>query len=255
MYIIKMLSYIVTIITSIFTFIKVIVKYLKNKPNSKLKIFAKSSFISIILFSTVYFIPFFCFFSIFNFHINSRLIKNILMLIVAILAMILCPLLLVKEQYKTKNSFLIAEDYKLFDRDQKSFYQYSKNMSQIIANDFINNRLNNTVNLDKINIIRKNKHQLSKISHIYNALSLLTWFVLPLLALNLISLLSDDYKSKLDFVIVSTIITILLAIINCFIVYFDIRLKYGIVKQTDAMLKKHDKKYRKYLDTQKEKIK
>lgn len=166
MYIVKMLSYIIAIITPIITFIKVIAKYLKNKPNSKLKIFGKSTVINIISFFTVYCIPFICYFSILNLHINCRLIINILILIVAILAMILCPLLLVKDQYKTKNSFLIVEDYKLFNHDQKSFYQYSKNMSQIIANDFINNRLDNTVNLDKINNTRKNKHQLSKVTHI-----------------------------------------------------------------------------------------
>lgn len=53
---------------------------------------------------------------------------------------------------------------------------------------------------------------------------MLTWFVLPLLTFNLISLVSDDYKNKLDFIIIAIIITIPLVIINCFIVYFDIRL-------------------------------
>src|SRR5699024_3201322 len=79
----------------------------------------------------------------------------------------------------------------------------------------------------------------------FNVLSLISWFTLPLLALNVFILVFDRYDNKLDFAIIATIISIVMIVFNTFIVYSDIKLQHGIVDHTTIMLKKHDKKNKK----------
>lgn len=88
----------------------------------------------------------------------------------------------------------------------------------------------------------------------YNVLSVLTWFSLPLLALNLFILLFGEYDNKIDFVIIATIISTLFMIINSFVIYFDTKLQYGFVDHTSIMVEKHDKKYRKRINKQTGKV-
>ncbi|PTI71610.1 hypothetical protein BU064_14470, partial [Staphylococcus succinus] len=70
----------------------------------------------------------------------------------------------------------------------------------------------------------------------------------PLLALNIFLLIYDQNKN--NFTISITIISIIFIFINSFVIYFDYKLQYGIVDQTDTMLKKHDKKYRRIVKKQ-----
>lgn len=176
------------------------------------------------------------------------------MLLVATVLIIIFPLFIVKDWYKNRNAFVIAEDYKLFKNDQKHFSEYSKITSESIANDFINNTLDSEVKLNDINTKRKAMHSLSKVSTRYNVLSVLTWFSLPLLALNLFILLFGEYDNKIDFVIIATIISTLFMIINSFVIYFDTKLQYGFVDHTSIMVEKHDKKYRKRINKQTGKV-
>lgn len=96
-------------------------------------------------------------------------------------------------------------------------------------------------------------HELNKVTTRFNLLSLISWFTLPLLALNVFILVFDRYDNKLDFAIIATIISIVMIVFNTFIVYSDIKLQHGVVDHTTIMVKKHDKKYRKILDKQKDK--
>lgn len=247
----KNLSTLVTMFTGIYMFVNGIRNYLKSNPNSKLKIYGQSMVISIATFMIVYSIAtlYYGYFEL-NLSKSSAVIELIPMLIVITITIIITPFFLVKDWYKIRYAFIIAEDYKLFNKDQKNFTRFAKTANEDLANDFINNKLNSSVKLDKIKDLRQNMHQLSKITKRYDRLIIITWFILPLLAINMFILLFTSYEKKLDFIIIATIVTVLFVICNSFIIYFDIKLRYGIVDQTDNMLKKHDKKYRKFLNKQ-----
>ncbi|PTI71511.1 hypothetical protein BU064_14490, partial [Staphylococcus succinus] len=115
---------------------------------------------------------------------DSKLLEFISLLIVATVGIITSVLFLFKDWYKRKNAFVIAEDNKLFEKDLKHFNQYAKTTSEIIAYDYINGSLNSKVKINEINKKRSNKHRLGKEATIYNILCIITWFALPLLALN-----------------------------------------------------------------------
>lgn len=254
MKLIKFLSSIIPIITAIIMFVKGIINYLKNNPESKLKIFSQSIVTSIATFMIIYGIAAF-YYGYFELTHSKhfRMVELIAILLVTIITIIITPMYLVKDWYKIRYAFVIAEDYKLFNKDQKNFTRYAKTASEDLANDFINNTLNSSVKLDKINSLRNNNHRLSKITKRFDKLSITTWFVLPLLALNMYILIFRGYEQKLEFIIISIIISVIFIICNSFVIYFDTKLRYGIVDQTDSMLKKHEKKYRKFLNNQKEK--
>ncbi len=249
------LSSIVSIIIAIIPLFKGIINYVKNNPGSKLKIYGYSIVNSVGTFIFVYIIAgVYYFYVVLNFSDHSRLFKSIPGLFVPIITITISFLFLVKDRYKVKYAFVIAEDYKLFNKDQKYFTRYTEATSKNLANDFINNKLKSSVKLNKINSLRNEKHQLSKITKKYEFLITITWFVLPLLALNMHMLMFEGYEKKFGFVttaIIIVLVSVLFIICNSFIVYFDMKLRYGIVNQTDEMLKKHDKQYRKFLDKQK----
>lgn len=256
MKIITFLSGFVSILTSLYFFIKGIVKYLENNPQSKLRIFGRSIIGSLSSHLIVYMIAgIYYFFITQNFPNINKLFEFIPILIVGIAAIIVTPLFIVKDWYKRRNAFIIAEDNKLFEKDNKNFNQYAKTTSKIIAYEYIKSSLVSEVKLDGINNLRKSKHRLSKITKRYNILRFITWFALPLLALTMLIIGYPEYENKLDFVIIATIISIIFIFANCLVFYFDFKLEDGIVDQTDMMLKSHDKKYRKIIKKDKQKRK
>lgn len=253
--VVSIITGVIAIISTLYYAIKSIIKYLTNNPESKLKIFGQSIITSFATYVVINGIALILYFSVtLNFSKYANLIEFIAMLLVATVLIIIFPLFIVKDWYKNRNAFVIAEDYKLFNNDQRYFSEYSKITSESIANDFINNTLDSEVKLNDINTKRKNMHSLSKVSTRYNVLSVLTWFSLPLLALNLFILLFGEYDNKIDFVIIVTIISISFIIINSFVIYFDTKLQYGIVDHTSIMVQKHDKKYRNRINKQTEKV-
>ncbi|MGJ5711064.1 hypothetical protein [Staphylococcus equorum] len=249
MEVLKALGAIVPIGTTIYFIIKGTMKYLKDNPESKLRIYGQSiigSFASYMVVNIIALIYYY--FIILNSSYDSKLLELISILIVATAGIITSVLFLFKDWYKRKNAFIIAEDNKLFEKDRKHFNQYAKTISEIIAYDYINGSLNCKVKINEINKKRSNKHRLHKEATIYNILSIITSFAFPLLALNMFLLIYDQNKN--DFTISVTIISIIFMFINSFVIYFDYKLQYGIVDQTDTMLKKHDKKYRKIVKKQ-----
>ena len=66
----------------------------------------------------------------------------------------------------------------------------------------------------------------------YDVLSVIIWYTLPLLALNNFILVFDRYDNKLDFAIFTTLITILIILVNTFIIYSHTKLQHGIVDYT-----------------------
>src|SRR5699024_4869171 len=95
--------------------------------------------------------------------------------------------------------------------------------------------------LDCINHEKEQMHKLNKVTTRFNVLSLISWFTLPLLALNVFILVFDRYDNKLDFAIIATIISIVMIVFNTFIVYSDIKLQNGIIDHTTIIVKKNDK--------------
>lgn len=253
--VVSIITGVIAIISTLYYAIKSIIKYLTNNPESKLKIFGQSIIASVATYVVINGIALILYFSVtLNFFKYANLIEFIAMLLVATVLIIIFPLFIAKDWYKNRNAFVIAEDYKLFNNDQKHFSEYSKITSESVANDFINNTLDSEVKLDYINTKRKDMHSLNKVSTRYNVLSVVTWFSLPLLALNLFILLFGEYDNKIDFVIIATIISTSFMIINSFVIYFDTKLQYGIVDHTSIMVEKHDKKYRKRINKQTEKV-
>lgn len=253
--VISIITGVIAIISTLSYAIKNIIRYLTNNPESKMKIFGRSIVLSISTYIAINGTASILYFSVtLNFSTYDNLIEFIAMLLVATVLIIIFPLFIVKDWYKNRNAFVIAEDYKLFNKDKKRFSKYSKVSSEGVANDFINNTLDSEVKLDCINAKREDMHSLSKVSTRYNILSLVSWFSFPLLALNLFILLFGEYDNKSYFIIIATLISTVFLIINSFIIYFDIKLQYGIVNHTSIMVEKHDKKYRKMINKQTKKL-
>lgn len=249
--VISIITGIIAIISTLYYAIKNVISYLTNNPESKMKIFGRSIVLSISTYIAINGTSLILYFSVtLNVSTYVNLIEFIAMLLVATVLIIIFPLFIVKDWYKNRNAFVIAEDYKLFNKDKKRFSKYSKVSSEGVANDFINNTLDSEMKLDCINAKRKDMHSLSKVSTRYNILSLISWFAFPLLALNLFILLFGEYENKIYFFIIATLISTVILIINSFIIYFDIKLQYGIVNHTSIMVEKHDKKYRKMINKQ-----
>jgi len=242
-----------SVVTMVFTGIY---KYIKNNPESKLKIFGQSIITSVATYVAVNAIALLIYLGVNLYFYNyTDLAELIAILLTSIVLIIMLPLYLVKDEYKTRNAFVIARDYIRFNKDKEHFTENSKSVSENVADDFIDDNLNNVSEeaLDCINHEKEQMHNLNKVTTRFNLLSLISWFTLPLLALNVFILVFDKYDNKLDFAIIATIISIVMIVFNTFIVYSDIKLQHGVVDHTTTMVKKHDKKYRKILDKQKNK--
>lgn len=242
-----------SVVTMVFTGIY---KYIKNNPESKLKIFGQSIITSVATYVAVNAIALLIYLGVNLYFYNyTDLAELIAILLTSIVLIIMLPLYLVKDEYKTRNAFVIARDYIRFNKDKEHFTENSKSVSENVADDFIDNNLNKASKdaLDCINHEKEQMHKLNKVTTRFNVLSLISWFTLPLLALNVFILVFDRYDNKLDFAIIATIISIVMIVFNTFIVYSDIKLQHGVVDHTTTMVKKHDKKYRKILDKQKNK--
>lgn len=234
-----------------------IVKYMKNNPESKLKIFGQSILTSVATYVAVNAIALMIYLSVNLYLYNyTDLIELIAILLTSsVLIIVLLPLYLVKDWYKTRNAFVIARDYLRFNKDKEHFTRYSKAISTNVADDFIDNNIN-SVSEEALNCINHEKeqmHKLSKVTTNFDVMSIISWFTLPLLALSVFILVFDRYDNKLDFAIIAIIISILMIGVNTFIVYSDTKLQHGVVDHTSVMVEKHDKKYRKIIDKQKEK--
>jgi len=229
---------------------------IKNNPESKLKIFGQSIITSVATYVAVNAIALLIYSGV-NLYLydHTDLAELIAILLTSSVLTIVLPLYLVKDGYKTRNAFVIARDYIRFNKDKEHFTQYSKSISKNVADDFIDNNLNNVSEeaLDCINHEKEQMHELNKVTTRFNLMSLISWFTLPLLALNVFILIFDRYDNKLDFAIIATIISIVMIGFNTFIVYSDTKLQHGVVDHTTSMVKKHDKKYKKILDKQKNK--
>lgn len=235
-----------------------IVKYMKNNPESKLKIFGQSIITSIATYVAVnaIAIALIIYLGVNLYLYNyTDLIELMAILLTSSVLIIVLPIYLVKDWYKNRNAFVIARDYIRFNKDKKHYTQYSKAISKNIADDFIDNNINSVSEeaLDCINHEKEQMHKLSKVTTRFDVMSIISWFALPLLALNVFILVFDRYDNKLDFVIVATIISSLMIGVNTLIIYSDTKLQYGVVDHTSIMVEKHDKKYRKIIDKQKEK--
>lgn len=232
-------------------------RYIKNNPESKLKIFGKSIITSIATYVALNAIALIIYLGV-NLYLynHTDLAKLIAILLTSIVLVVMLPLYGVKDVYESRNAFVIARDYIRFNKDKEHFSEYSKSVSENVADDFIDNNLNNLSKdaLDCINHEEKQMHKLNKVTRRFNILSLISWFIPPLLALNVFILVFDRYDNKLHFAIAATIISILMIGVNTFIVYSDTKLMHGVVEHTTNMVKQHDKKYRKILDKQKNKL-
>ncbi|MBO1217461.1 hypothetical protein J3T79_13580 [Staphylococcus nepalensis] len=243
----------ISVVSMVFTGIY---KYIKNNPESKLKIFGQSIITSVATYVAVNAIALLIYLGVNLYFYNyTDLAELIAILLTSITLIIVLPLYLVKDEYKTRNAFVITRDYIRFNKDKEHFTEYSKAISENVADDFIDNNFNNVSEeaLDCINHEKEQMHKLNKVTTRFNILSLISWFTLPLLALNVFILVFDRYDNKLDFAIVATIISIVMIGFNTFIVYSDTKLQHGVVDHTTSMVKKHDKKYRKILAKQKDK--
>ncbi|WP_445266755.1 hypothetical protein [Staphylococcus equorum] len=233
----------ISVVTMVFTGIY---KYIKNNPESKLKIFGQSIITSVATYVAVNAIALLIYLGVNLYFYNyADLAELIAILLTSIVLIIVLPLYLVKDEYKTRNAFVIARDYIRFNKDKEYFTEHSKSVSENVADDFIDNNLNSVSEeaLNCINHEKKQMHKLNKVTTRFNVLSLISWFTLPLLALNVFILVFDRYDNKLDFAIVAAIISILMIGVNTFIVYSDTKLQHGVVDHTTNIVKKHDKKY------------
>lgn len=121
-----------------------IVKYMKNNPESKLKIFGQSIITSVAIYVAVNAIALLIYLGVNLYFYNyTDLIELIAILLTSSVLIIVLPLYLVKDGYKTRNAFVIARDYIRFNKDKEHFTQYSKSISKNVADDFIDNNLNN----------------------------------------------------------------------------------------------------------------
>jgi uncharacterized membrane protein YbhN (UPF0104 family) len=228
-----------------------IYKYMKNNLKSKLKIFGQSIIASIATYVVVNAIALLIYLGVNLYFYNyTDLAELIAILLTSIVLIIVLPLYLVKDGYKNRNAFIIARDYIRFNKDKEHFTEYSKVISENVADDFIDKNFNNLSEeaLDCINHEKEQMHKLNKVTTRFNIMSLISWFTLPLLALSVFILVFDRYDNKLDFAIIATIISIVIICFNAFIIYSDVKLQHGVVDHTTIMIKKHDKKYRKILD-------
>src|SRR5699024_11611000 len=144
---------------------------------------------------------------LYNYYVLTDLIA---ILLTSIVLIILLLLYLVKDEYKTRNAFVIARDYIRFNKDKEHFTENSKSVSENVADDFIDNNLNKASKdaLDCINHEKEQMHKLNKVTTRFSVLSLISWFTLPLLALNVFILVFDRYDNKLNFAIIATFISI-----------------------------------------------
>ena len=187
-------------------------------------------------------------------NINEH-IENVTFIIFAIAGIGIAPLFMVKDWYKNRNAFIISEDIKQFEKDNKYFNQYAKVNNEKIAYDYIKFSVVNEVKLNSIDNLKNNKHRLSKVTKRYKKLCIVTWLVSPLIALILFLVIYQAYSDKTNLLIATGIIVSIFTFVNCFVIYYDYKLQDGIIDQTDIMLKSHNKKYRKIIKKNKKRKK
>ncbi|PTI73861.1 hypothetical protein BU064_13045, partial [Staphylococcus succinus] len=130
-----------SVVTMVFTGIY---RYIKNNPESKLKIFGKSIITSIATYVALNAIALIIYLGV-NLYLynHTDLAKLIAILLTSIVLVVMLPLYGVKDVYESRNAFVIARDYIRFNKDKEHFSEYSKSVSENVADDFIDNNLNN----------------------------------------------------------------------------------------------------------------
>lgn len=254
MQIISVLSATLSVITTLYFLSKKVVKYLKENPESKLKLLWQSLLGSVATHILVAILCFLYYVIILQNSPNiTEHIENATFIVFSIVGIGIVPLFMVKDWYKNRNAFIISEDIKQFEKDNKYFNQYAKANNEKIAYDYIKFSVVNIVKLNSIDNLKNSKHRLSKITNRYKILCIVTWLVSPLIALMLFLVMYQTHGDKINLLIATGIIVSIFIFVNCVVIYYDYKLQDGIVDQTDIMLKSHNKKYRKIIKKNKKK--
>lgn len=232
------------IISALYIAITGIVKYIKNNPESKLKIVAQSTLSSFATNVAVNAIALIIYIGVnLYFYSYAKNIVPIVIILISLVVIILLILFIIKDYYKRKYAFIIAMDYNRLKKEREQYSTFSRNLSENIANHFIDNNNFDDVIEKELDAIKREKtqiHKLNKVTKRYDFMSIVSWFALPLLSLNIFVLVFDKYGTILNFSIMVALITVLVIVVNTFIIYYDLNLQHGIVDQTSIMVEKHD---------------
>ncbi|MFQ3778384.1 hypothetical protein, partial [Staphylococcus equorum] len=140
-----------------------------------------------------------------------------------------------------KYAFFIIADYEQFNNDRRNFSNQSKNLLKGMSKDLINSNYKVDSRLNKLESERKDLHKFNKITKRFNLMSSASFFIMPLLSLDINLLMFNEE----GFFIYKWVMSITFVFVNALLIYSDFRFKDGNINHTYTMIKKHNLSYRK----------
>ncbi|WP_232154666.1 hypothetical protein [Staphylococcus gallinarum] len=171
---------------------------------------------------------------------------------VFLIILFIFSLFFVKDYMKTNYGFLMAADFKKSMKQNNMFSKYSTDTLKDVSNCIVDNDFKVSGRLEKLKKNQNSIYKKRKETKVYELISFISWFALPLLMSQVYVGIFTAYKGiELFIMLLITLIAIVLA--NSLAVYFDLKLERGDVAVTDKMIKKHIEQYEKLYNKEKKK--